>query len=241
MSKKIEICAIIPARSGSKQIKNKNILKFKGKPSLYYSIKAAKLSKQINKIVFSSDSKKYLSIANKYTPDILHLRSKANSRSTASDLDFLSEIYKYLNKKFNYKPDVFALLRANSPTKSIKDIDNAIKVFIKNYNKFSSLRSVNLMNETSYKTYYIKKNTLISVMTNKSKIDNTNKPKEKFKNTFAGNGCIDLIKTKNLKKKILYGNKCYAFIPEHTCVDIDYKDDITFANFALKNFNYYVK
>ena len=66
-------------------------------------------------------------------------------------------------------------------------------------------------------------------------------PKEKFRNTFAGNGCIDLIKTNNLKKKILYGNKCYAFIPKHTCVDIDYKDDISIANFTLKNFNYYVK
>ena len=241
MIKNIEICAIIPARSGSKQIKHKNIFKFNGKPSLYYSIKAAKLSKKINKIVFSSDSKKYLSIASKYKPHILHLRSKVNSRSTATDLDFLSEIYKYLYRKLNYKPDVFALLRANSPTKSMKDINNAINLFLKNYNKFSSLRSVNLMNETSYKTYYIKKNTLISVMTNKSKIDNTNIPKEKFRNTFAGNGCIDLIKTSNLKKRILYGNKCYAFIPKHRCVDIDYKDDISIANFTLKNFNYYVK
>ena len=93
MIKNIEICAIIPARSGSKQIKHKNIFKFNGKPSLYYSIKAAKLSKKINKIVFSSDSKKYLSIASKYKPHILHLRSKVNSRSTATDLDFLSEIY----------------------------------------------------------------------------------------------------------------------------------------------------
>ena len=241
MKKKIEICAIIPARSGSKEIKNKNIIKFNGKPSLYYSIQVAKLSKYINKTIFSSDSKHYLDIASKYKPDVLHLRSKLNSRSMSTDRDFLLEIYQYLKKNFNYTPEVFALLRANNPTKSLKDVNNAIKIFLKNYKKFSSLRSVSLMNETSYKTFYIKKNMLYSVMTNKSKIDSFNEPKEKFSNTFAGNGCIDLIKTKNLEEKILYGDRCYSFIPEHPCVDIDYKDDITFANYVLKNFSHYVK
>ena len=150
-----DICAIIPARSGSKLIKNKNILKFKRKPSLYYSIAAAKKIPLINKIVFSSDSKNYLKIAEKYKPDLLHLRSKKNSTSKAKDLDFLTEIYNYLVREHNYNPDIFLVLRANSPTKSVNDISSAIKIFINNFNKYTSLRSVQLMSETSYKTYYL--------------------------------------------------------------------------------------
>ncbi len=238
--KKIEICAVIPARAGSKQIKNKNILNFFGKPSLYYSLKAAKTCKKINKVLFTSDSKKYINIAKKYYPDFLHLRSKKNSNSKSSDLDFLKEVYFHLLEKYNYKPDVFALLRANNPTKSMKDVNSSINFFLKNYKSFSGLRSVNLMNEASYKTFYIKNNILFGVMTNKSRIDKLNLPKEKFKKTYTGNGCIDLIKTKNIKKNILHGNRCYGYVTKHICVDIDYKNDIDYANFILKK-NIYLK
>ena len=224
MSKKIEICAIIPARSGSKQIKDKNIVKVDGKPSLYFSMKASFKSKLISKVLFSSDSKKYLNIAKKYKPNFLHLRSKKNSKSNSTDLDFLKEIYHYLVDEFNYRPDVFALLRANNPTKSLRDINGAINVFSKNFKKYSSLRSVNVMSETSYK------------------IDNLNLPKEKFGNTYSGNGCIDLIKTNNITNGILHGNKCYAYVTKDICVDIDYKNDIEYAKFILKNNKeYYVK
>lgn len=238
--KKIEICAVIPDRSGSKQIKDKNILKFNGKPSLYYSLKAAKICKKIDKVLFTSDSKKYINIAKKYNLDFLHLRSKKNSTSKSTDLDFLKEVYFYLLEKYNYRPDVFALLRANNPTKSMEDINNAISFFLKNYKSCSALRSVNLMSETSYKTFFIKNKILCGIMTNNSKIDKLNLPKEKFKNTFTGNGCIDLVKTKNIVKNILHGNKCYAYVTKHICVDIDYKNDIEYANFILKK-NIYLK
>ena len=58
-----KILAIIPARSGSKSIKNKNIIKYKGKPLIYYSIKTALKSKLINRVIVSTDSKKYKKIS----------------------------------------------------------------------------------------------------------------------------------------------------------------------------------
>ena len=66
---------IIPARSGSKKIKNKNIIKFKGKPLLAHSIISGKKLK-LGKVVVSSDSKEYLKIAFKFGADLLHLRPK---------------------------------------------------------------------------------------------------------------------------------------------------------------------
>ena len=53
-----KILAIIPARKGSKGLKDKNIKRFAGKPLIYWSIKSAKKSKYINKIIVSTDSKK---------------------------------------------------------------------------------------------------------------------------------------------------------------------------------------
>ena len=61
-----EIWAVIPARSGSKSLKNKNIKKLLGKPLIVHSIISAKKNSLIDKVVFSSDSNKYISIAKKY-------------------------------------------------------------------------------------------------------------------------------------------------------------------------------
>ena len=55
--------AIIPARGGSKRIKNKNIKKFHGKPIISYTIKCAIDSKVFDKIIVSSDNRKILNIA----------------------------------------------------------------------------------------------------------------------------------------------------------------------------------
>ena len=57
---KNQFWAFIPARSGSKKIKNKNLIKLKGKPLIAHSIIAAKKNKYIKNIIFSSDSKKYI-------------------------------------------------------------------------------------------------------------------------------------------------------------------------------------
>jgi len=55
----IEILAIIPARSGSKSVIDKNIREIDGKPMIAYSIEHAKSSKLINRVIVSTDSEEY--------------------------------------------------------------------------------------------------------------------------------------------------------------------------------------
>ena len=71
-----EIWAVIPARSGSKSIKNKNIKSFSGKPLIAHTIIIAKKLKKVKKIIFSSDSQKYYNIAKRYGKIEFHKRSK---------------------------------------------------------------------------------------------------------------------------------------------------------------------
>ena len=68
--------AIIPARSGSKRIKNKNIKIFNKKPMIYWVIKKLKKNQAIKKIVVTSDNVKILKLAKKYGADILIKRPK---------------------------------------------------------------------------------------------------------------------------------------------------------------------
>ena len=67
--------AIIPARSGSKGLKDKNIKELNGKPLIAYSIEAALESKQFDKVFVSTDSQVYADTAMKYGADASFLRS----------------------------------------------------------------------------------------------------------------------------------------------------------------------
>ena len=91
--------AIIPARSGSKRIINKNIKIFEGKPIIYYSILAAKLSGIFDKIVVSTDSKKIASISKKYGADVPFLRSKKLSKDKIGIIEVISQTLKKLEIK----------------------------------------------------------------------------------------------------------------------------------------------
>ena len=106
-----ECWALIPARSGSKTIKDKNIKLLNKKPLIYYSLDVAKKCKYFKKIIFSSDSNKYLTIASNYGKFYLHKRDYYSSTDAATDLDiFRGFIRDHLKNNF-ILPKYFAHLR----------------------------------------------------------------------------------------------------------------------------------
>ncbi len=76
--------AIIPARSGSKGLKDKNIKLLNEKPLLYYSINAAIKSKMFDEIMVSTDSQKYADIAISFGASVPFLRNDLLSNDNAS-------------------------------------------------------------------------------------------------------------------------------------------------------------
>ena len=58
----MKIIGFVPARSGSTRLKNKNIKIISGKPLIYWTVSKALKSKKFDKIIFSSNSKRYFSI-----------------------------------------------------------------------------------------------------------------------------------------------------------------------------------
>ena len=82
----MKILAVIPARSGSKTVKNKNIRMFNGKPMLAYSIEHALKSKYINRVVVSTDSALYADIAKQYGAEVPFLRPHEISGDLSLDI-----------------------------------------------------------------------------------------------------------------------------------------------------------
>lgn len=226
--------AIIPARSGSQSVKHKNVIKVNGRPLIAYTILVAKKILKVDKVLVSSDSKKYLNIAKKYGADLLHCRTKKNSSNTATDMDFFREIIEFYKDSSNKLPKFFLHLRPNCPIRKVNILNKAIKIFLKKQKNHSSMRSVSKMSETSYKTFEIKNSLLKGICGKSYNIEEMNKPKEFFKKTYMANGYIDILKVNNiLKKNILHGQRAIPFLIKDPVVDIDSKNDLLFAKYLI--------
>ena len=238
MKIKNEFWVLIPARSGSKSIKNKNIKKLCGKPLIAYSILAAKKNKVLKKIIFSSDSERYLKIAKQYGNCILHKRSKKASSDTASELDVFKDFIKSHLKLNKFLPKFFVSFRPTSPIRYAKTINKGIELFKKNSNKYTSLRSVNEMSETAYKTVRIVGKKLSSLCGKDFKIDKYDMSRHKYPKTYEMNGIIDIYKTQNILRGTLLGNKVFPFVVDDINSNIDSLNDIDFIKYFIKKKNF---
>lgn len=120
--------AIIPARSGSKGIKDKNIRNLCGKPLMAHTIQAAIDSKCFNEIMVSTDSEKYAEIARKYGANVPFLRSRENATDLASSWDMVEEVLsRYESNERHF--DTFCLLQPTSPLRNATDIANAYSLY----------------------------------------------------------------------------------------------------------------
>lgn len=119
--------AIIPARSGSKGLKDKNIKLLAGKPMVAYTIEAAKQSGIFDCVHVSTDSDEYARIAREYGADVPFLRSDELSSDTAGSWDVVRWTmaqYAKLGQVF----DCVTLLQPTSPLRTDEDIQNAYRL-----------------------------------------------------------------------------------------------------------------
>ena len=120
--------AIIPARSGSKGLIDKNIKDLCGKPLMAYTIEAAIKSGQFDEVMVSTDSERYADIAKEYGASVPFLRSELTSSDTASSWDMVEEVlngYRRLGKEY----DTFCLLQPTSPLRTDADIKGAYELY----------------------------------------------------------------------------------------------------------------
>ena len=110
MIKKIKVVAIIPARKGSKGIKNKNLILFKKKPLICHSIITARKC-GFDKVIVSTDSKKIQKIAIKNGAEAPFLRPKKYAGDSSLDNEYFKHCFNWLciSKKEAFKIDCFAI------------------------------------------------------------------------------------------------------------------------------------
>jgi len=175
----LKILSIIPARGGSKGLKNKNIRLLLNKPVLQYSIESSLNSKYVTKTIVTTDDQKISSIAKKMNCQVM-MRPKKLATNKAKLEPVISYVLKKLKDEENYVPDVIILLQNTSPLRTSVDIDKAIKIFL---NNFDSLLSVSPSHNF---IWTMKKNTAIPLNYNPKNRPN----RQDMKKEFVENGAI---------------------------------------------------
>jgi len=151
----MNVVAIIPARGGSKRIPEKNIKKLNGKPLIYYSIKNAKSSKLIDKIIVSTDNKKIAKIAKELGAEVPFLRPRNISNDKAKTIDVVKHTISFLEDQ-NYIPDIITILQPTTPLRSIITLDKSIRILKKERDTMRGF--VFDKNESDFPSYLFKKN-----------------------------------------------------------------------------------
>ena len=116
----MNIC-LIPARSGSKRLKNKNIKFFFGKPLIAYAIIAAKKSNLFERIIVSTDSNKIAQIAKQYGAEVPFLRPKKLANDKAIDINVAQHFIDYCKRK-KQKISILCYLYSTNPLLKISTL-----------------------------------------------------------------------------------------------------------------------
>lgn len=227
---KYKFLAIIPARSASKGIKNKNIVDVNGKPLIYYSINEALKSNYISDVIVSTDSEEIAKIAKNLGAKVPFMRPSFLATDTSKTIDTVIYSIEKLTE-IGQEYDYVVLLQPTQPLRRSWHIDEAIELIINK--KETSLVSVSKVKEHPILIRKIDNNGYIKNLLN----EGSTKRRQEFEDFYKVNGAIYINKIdENLTRNTsLNDNKLAYIMDEKYDLDIDEPNDLYLAKIMLND------
>jgi len=223
----MKIYALIPARAGSKGIKNKNITGFKGRPLLVHSIEHSLQAESIQRTFVSTDSEQYRAIAQAAGAEVPFLRPAAIAQDHSTDYEVFFHFINYLKTVEDSLPDIIVQLRPTYPIRKMGLVDKVITHFIAHYEEADSLRTVIPSPYSPWKMWSREGDYLKPLLLCGDLPESYNIPRQLLPQAYWQNACIDLIKSSTLlEKKSMSGDRilCYEMDQEESFDIDDYTD-----------------
>lgn len=141
MTKK-KALGIITARGGSKGLPGKNIKRLNGKPLIVWTIERALSSKNLTKVMVSTDCPKIAAISEKAGAEIPFFRPAKFANDTASSVSVVNHVLEHYDNRGEFF-DYIVLLEPTSPLREADDIDNMLKkVFAKESEGYNGILAI---------------------------------------------------------------------------------------------------
>ncbi|MYL69834.1 CMP-N-acetlyneuraminic acid synthetase [Halobacillus litoralis] len=223
--------AIIPARSGSKGLVDKNVKLLNGKPLIAYTIEAAINSKVFDEVMVSTDSPKYAETAKKWGADVPFLRDDKFASDTASSWDAVRDVLNQYSKQGK----IFDKVTLLQPTSPLRDAEEIIGAF--NLMEKKDAETVVSVCEVDHSPLFT--NTLPPSLSlnNFVKNDLFQARRQELPKHYRINGAIYIVQVKNLYSgNSLYNEKSFAYLmSKKKSIDIDDELDFKFAKLIVEH------
>lgn len=224
--------AIIPARSGSKGLLNKNIIDLCGRPLLDYTIQAALMSGSFDEVMVSTDSAKYADIAKQCGARVPFLRSREMSSDSADSWNVVREVllnYKKVGREFEY----VALLQPTSPLRDEDDIRGVFKLM----SKVGANNAVTVT-EVEHPVQWCFKLPENGLMDGMAESPYFFMRRQELVQHYRENGAVYVVDAKKImdSEYNFYADRCVACImPKEKSIDIDSRFDLIIAEAEMNS------
>lgn len=225
-----KILAIIPARAGSKGIKDKNIIDLNGKPLIAYSIEQGLESKYVDKVIVSTDGEQISKVAKRYGAEVPFVRPREIAGDEAKSIDVMMHCINFLKDK-NEIYDYVVLLQPTQPLRQVNHIDESIEKIVSE--KSDALVSVSKVKDHPILMRTIDKRGELKNLLNSSSTVRRQDMQEFYK--VNGVIYINKLDEKFNKDTSLNDNKLAYLMDEKYAVDIDSLMDLKIAKLYLEN------
>lgn len=225
----IRILAIIPARAGSKGIKNKNIIDLDGRPLISYTIESALKSKYIDDVIVSTDGEEIKKISLEYGAKVPFMRPKHLASDTSKTIDTVIYCIDEMKKR-GFEYECVVVLQPTQPLRKAYHIDEAIEMFLDSDK--NSLLSVSKVDNHPLLIRRINDEQILSRLVN----ENSTKRRQDFEDYYKVNGAIYInrINEKLNLDTSLNDNELGYIMDKKFDIDIDEELDIEIAKLLLE-------
>jgi CMP-N-acetylneuraminic acid synthetase len=222
-----DILALIPARSGSKSIPDKNIRAFAGKPLLAHSIEHARAARCTGRVIVSTDSEAYAEIARSYGAETPFLRPESLARDESTDLAVFLHALDWLRDHEGWQPDIVVHLRPTYPNRDPHDIDRVVEI-LRRDDSLDSVRTVAPAPATPYKMWTRDAGGLLTPVVDRGD-EAYNQPRQALPQVFLQNACIDAVRSRVIvERRSMTGRRIFGYVAEEN-LDIDTYEDLEAA------------
>ena len=230
--------ALIPARSGSKRVINKNIRLLKNKPLIAYTIQAALNCGLYDNVIVVTDSKEYAEIALKYGAEVPDLRPEAISKDDSPDILWVKWINEILEKR-QEQIYTYSILRPTSPFRSKNTFRRAFDLF-SSRSDIDTLRAIQKVSEHPGKMWVKKNGNIVPLLPFSNSLDYWhNSQTNVLPLVFIQNASFEIFKSENINKfNSITGRRIVGFITEGIeGFDINTEEDFLQAQTLIEEQN----